>query len=341
MRHSVPALLLLVLSACGTRPDDGPRENTPTDAPDPVLVSLRDGVAPDTLRYDTRPAWLAEIAQALAEDRPWKSEADSFAVLVHFAAHAGPDHMPIVESLLSDPKPERRMRGLMIVRLSKSPETLALLESKSADLLDTKTPQVAKVAVGAMGYRKARGATESLLSYYEETDDPAAMKALGRIWEGGGDAALRTFVLVVAHTLAMSPASTDESVDTMIRVMTDAELGEFLDKWVPESFGARERVVDLAGKKDFNAERGRKIHEAFLKSPDAGLVTTILWSSPHKLSADRVNPLLDDERVTPNGAHVRDYAVARLESMETGLSPELPADEGLRDRRLKKGKGRR
>jgi hypothetical protein len=337
MRRLAPALLLL-LAACGGPPE---AQERPVEAPDSVLVKLRGGEASDTLRNDTRPEWLAEIAAALAEDRPWKTDADAFAVLVHFAAHAGPEHVGVIESMLTDPKPERRMRGLLVTRLSTSPETLDLLQKHAVALLDRETPQVAKVALGAMSYRRARGATEAILGCYEATDDPAALRALGRLWEGGGDDPIRTAVLVVAHSLAMGPAATAEAAETLVRVMNDAELDDFLSKWVPESFGSREFVIAAAGEKGFDRNRGKKIHEAFLKSPDAAVVTTILWRSPHKLDPANVTPLLDDERVSSTGGKVCDYAAARLEAIESGLAPELPADEGLRERRLKKWKSRR
>jgi hypothetical protein len=343
MRHTVPVVVLLFFAACGT---PAHRQETPAEAPDPVLVKLRDGESPDTLRYDKNPVWLAEIGKALAEDRAWKTDADAFAAIAHFAANAGTEQIPIIESLLTDAKPERRMRGILITRLSTSAETLELLEKHAAVLLDPADPQVAGVAVGAMGFRRAKGATEAILGYYEARDDSAALRALGRIWEGVKDDPLRTAVLVVAHARAMSPASAEgltgeEATGAMLRIMTDEELGEFITKWVPESFGSRQHVIKVAGAKDFNSARGRRIHEAFLKSPDPALVTIILWRSPHKIDAAAVTPLLDDERVTESGAKVCDYAAARLESIETGLAPELPADEGLRERRLKKWKARR
>ena len=335
MRLLTAVALVPFFAACGSPPE------SPAAASDPVLDKLRAGEAPAELRYDKNPVWTAEIGKALAEDRPWKSDADAFAAIAHFAANAGPDQLPVVESLLTDAKPERRMRGLLIARLSPSGEMPNLLQRYAAPLLDPATPQVAKVAVGALGYRRVRGATEALLGYYETTDDPAALRALGRIWEGAGDDPLRTAVLVVAHALAMSPAATAESAGTLIRVMSDTELDEFLAKWVPEKFGSRDLLIAAASEKGFDRTRGGKIHQAFLKSPDPDLVTTILWNTPYKLDPAAVKPLLDDDRVSKNGAKVCDYAAARLDAIETGLSPELPAEESLRERRLKKWKGRR
>ena len=338
MRHLTATALLVFAAACGSPPA---APEAPKTSPEAVLEKLRGGEAPAELRYDKHPEWTAEIGKALAEDRAWKSDADHFAAIVYFAAQGGADQVPLIEQLLTDPNPDRRMRGLLIVRLSTSPESLELLPRYATALLDTATPKVAKVALGAMSYRRARGTTEAILAYYEATDEPAALRALGRIWEGGGENPLRTAVLVVAHSLAMSPAATAESADAMLRVMTDAELDEFLAKWVPETFVSRELVVAAAGDKGFDRARGRKIHEAFLKSPDANVVTGILWSTPHKLGAAAVSTLLDDERVTKNGVKVCDHAAARLEALETGLPPELPADESLRERRLKKWRSRR
>lgn len=336
MRFLAPTALILVLAACGSPP-----EPLPAEPSDPVVDKLRAGEAPAELRYDKNPVWTVEIGKALAEDRRWKSDTDAFAAIAHFAAHAGPDQLPVVESLLTGAAPERRMRGLLITRLSPSVEMPELLQRYAAALLDPATPEVAKVAVGAMGYRRVRGATEAILGYYEATDDPAALRALGRIWEGGGESPLRTAVLVVVHALAMSPAASQDSTGALLRVMNDQELDEFLAKWVPEKFDSRELVIAAAGDKTFDRERGAKIHLAFLKSPDPAVVATILWRSPHKLDPAAVRPLLDDERVTSGGAKVCDHAAARLESIDTGLAPELPADEALRARRLKKWRSRR
>jgi hypothetical protein len=336
MRNPAPALLLIA-AACGSTPD--PQE-TSAEAPDAVVMKLRDGEAPATLKNDKNPAWLVEIGKALTEDRPWKSDADAFGALLHFATHAGPAEIPAIEALLADPKPAQRMRGLLILRLSPGTETRELLERRAAGVLDPSSRDVAAVALGAMGYRKARGATEAILNYLDATDEPAALAALGRIWEGAGEDALRTAVLLVAHSQAMSPSGTTESVGALLRVMTDAELEDFIAKWVPERFGSRAHVVAVAGDKQFNRARGRRLHEAFLKSPDADLVVTILWTSPHRLDAAAVKPLLANEAATEGGARVCDYAAARLEADDSGLPPDLPADQGQRERRLKKWRGR-
>src|SRR6185503_5492746 len=190
MRHLPATALLVLAAACGSPPETPP--DAPAKSPDAVLEKLRGGEAPADLRYDKHPEWTAEIGKALAEDRAWKSDADAFAAIVYYAAQGGADQVPLIEQLLTDPKPERRMRGLLIVRLSTSPESLELLPRYAAALLVVQTPPVAKVALGAMSYRRARGATEAILAYYEATDDPAALRALGRIWEGGGENPLRT-----------------------------------------------------------------------------------------------------------------------------------------------------
>ena len=343
MRTWPSAALLMVLSACGSPPEPPPA--VPSTAPpadvEAVLAKLRAGEAPPELRYDKNPVWTAEIGAALSEDRPWKSPEDALLAVAHFAKNSGPDQLSVIEGLMTSDKSERRMRGIFIARLSPLDETRDLLVRHAKPLLDAANVAVAKVALGAMGHRRARAATEAILDYFEATDDPSALRALGRIWEGGGDGAMRTAVHLIAHTLTMGPAASAESADALLRVMSDAEVAEFLEKWVPEKFASRELVVAAAGAKGFDGARGRKIHAAFLKSPDPALVTTILWTSPHKLDPAAVSPLLDDERVAGKGAKVCDFAAARLEAIETGLPPELPADPGLRERRLKKWKGRR
>ena len=344
MRRLPTTALLLLLAACGAPPP-------PPAATDPVLEKLRAGEAPAELRYDKNPLWTAEIGKALAEDRAWKTDADAFAALVHFASHAGTDGLAVVEKLLGDPKPEQRMRGLLIARLSPAEKMPDLLKRYAPRLLDPSTPEVARVALGAIAYRGARGATEAVFEYFEKTEDLAALKALGILWAAppsggsteatGGAMPYRTLVQLLAHKLTMGPAPSPESAGALLRVMTDVEIDAFLSKWVPETFGSREILIAAAGEKGFDAGRGRKIHEAFLKSPDPALVSTILWGSPHKLDAKTVNPLLDDDRVTSSGTKVRDYAAARLESMESGLPPELSADEVQRERLLKKWRSRR
>jgi hypothetical protein len=337
MRHALPAVLLVLAAACGT--PDPPQEPNP-DAPDPVVMKLREGVAPVTLGNDKNAAWLSEIAAALAEDRPWKSESDALNAVAYFARHAGPDEVPVIETLLTSEKPERRMRGLFIVRMSRDDATLAPLLRNLPNLLHPGTVTVARVALGALGQRGVRTATEAILDYYEATDDPLALRALGRIWQNGGEDPLRTAVLILVHAEAMGPSSSEAAVGAMLRIMNEPELDEFLAKWVPETFPGRTHVILAAGEKGFDAGRGAKIHGAFLKSPDPVIVSTVLWRSPHRLDAAAVRALLGDDRIGETGARVCDYAAARLESMETGLPLELPADADVRERRLKKWKAR-
>jgi len=326
MRLRGSAVLLLV-GACASPPDP---------AADPVLDRLRAGEAPRELQYDKNPVWTAEIAEALRENRPWKSDRDAFAAIVYFAANLGHDHLPVVEGLLRSEVPESRMRGLLIARLCTAIEILDLLNRYAAELLDSAKPEIARVALGAMGHRRAQGATEAILDYFEASDDPAALRALGRIWEGAGESPLRTAVHLVAHKLTMSPAATHESAEALLRVMSDPELEEFLSKWAGDKFPARTLAVASAGAKDFPSARGRKVHEAFLANPDGDLVAALLLTSPHRLDRAAVVPLLGDEREAVSTA-----AAGRLESIETGLRPDLPADPAARERLLKKWRERR
>jgi hypothetical protein len=169
------AAVLLVMAACGSGPDSAAQ---PADAPDPVVENLREGEAPAALRSEKNPAWVAEIGRALAEDRAWKSDADALAAVVHFAEHAGPDELPVIEGLLASDRSEIRMRGIFIARLSKLDATRDLLVRHAAALLNPGNVAVAKVALGAFSHRRAREATEEILSYFEATDDPAALRAL-------------------------------------------------------------------------------------------------------------------------------------------------------------------
>jgi len=324
MRKSpLAGLLLLLAGACA-------------GAPDPVLVRLRQGEAPESLRYDKNPIWTAEIGEALAADRPWKSDADALAAIAYYAANAGPERLPQIEALLTADKPETCMRGLLVARLSPLDGTRDLLVAHAAKLLDPARPAVAHVALGAMAARRAREATEAILGYYEATDDAAALRALGRIWEGAGDHPLRTAVHLLAHRLTLSKAAGPESADALLRVMSDAELVEFLSKWAGEEFGARHLVVAAAGAKDFPAPHGEKVHQAFLANPDGKLVAAILLTSRRRLDPAAVRALLGDER-----EGVAEAAAARLDAIESGLRPQLPDDPAARARLLKKWRERR
>src|SRR5262245_1108611 len=173
MKRLFPIALVLA-AACSAPPNpQGPAGGTP----DEVTLKLRSGEAPAALKYDKNPAWLAEIGKALTEDRPWKSDADAFAAILHFATNAGPGELPVIESLLNDPKPAQKMRGILIIRFSSSPETLDLLQKRAAGLLDPAARDVAGVALGALGYRRARGATEAILTFFDSRDAPAALGA--------------------------------------------------------------------------------------------------------------------------------------------------------------------
>jgi hypothetical protein len=304
--------------------------------PDPVLARLRQGEAPESLRYDKNPVWTAEIGEALAADRAWKSDTDAFAAIVYFAANAGPEHLPGIEALLAAEKPERCMRGLLVARLSPLDGTRDLLVTHAAKLLDPARPAVARVALGAMAVRRAREATEAIFGYFEAADDPAALRALGRIWEGGSDHPLRTAVHLLVHKLTLSAAATPESAEALLRVMSDVELGEFLSQWAGEKFGARSLIVAAAGAKDFSIPHGEKVHQAFLANPDGELVAAILLTSRHRLDPAAVRALLGDDR-----EGVPEAAAARLDSIESGLRPRLPDDSDGRARLLKKWRERR
>ena len=67
------------------------------------------------------------------------------------------------------------------------------------------------------------------------------------IWLGG--AAMTKYGPIVLSNPAkdMSPTATRESVGALLRVMTDAEIEDFIAKWVPERFEGRTHVVAVAG----------------------------------------------------------------------------------------------
>ena len=192
-----------------------------------------------------------------------------------------------------------------------------LLLDRLSYLLEAKDRETARMAAVTAGLRRLKGATAALLHHPEE---PPVIRALGRIWAQTLDAPGlpraeeidRLTVLAVAHRQTMGVGGTLESCEAMLSVMTEPELADFLKKHAGDRFPARRLCDDAVRRPGFDAEKGLRVHEALLTSPDAGLVAGILTSSPFPLHEELVRGFLKDPRTTTNGVKVSDAAEKRL-----------------------------
>ncbi len=347
--------LVLSLCACSSEPVAPPQD-------DPVVVKLKAGEAPDELLKDKEGKYAPEIARAIREKREWKSEADRDRAMQYFvgAAKSGcvdelflvmerekkaatawgaivmlsgqltADHLARVEGYLTGT--DDQLVGRAVLLMGEARFGGALLEKHAAKLLAKKG--MGKPTLHAMGQCRARGATTAVLDYYETSSDESSLKCLGRMWEQRIDAKplskdddlQRQAVYILLHHYAMGALGTKENVDAMLRVMTGAELDDFLAKHAKAAFVSRQLVASAAGAKGFEKAKGERIHDALLESPDAQLVASILWTSPYKLDA---KPHLTNEKVVkgekwPEGTKVCEIAAVRL-ARQNGEEADLAA----------------
>ena len=172
-------------------------------------------------------------------------------------------------------------------------------------------------AIVACGLRKLRAATPLLI---ERTDDKAALRALGRIWERTldepplprKDEIDRLTTLTLLHKAAMGATPSLEAVEAMLKVQTREELDDFLAKHAKDKFFARRFCDEAVRKRGFDAGKGARVHEALLASPDADLVARILEGTPFELRREEVRKLLKDDRKTLDGRRLGDLASKRL-----------------------------
>lgn len=270
------SVLLLALAACSS----APREDV-----EPHFRALEKGTAAEAM---TAGETLAEIYE----------DAD----------------LPRLEKAL-DAAPVRTLQ--LIGELSTDGSAKLLLDRLSY-LLESKDRETARMAAVTAGLRRLKDATTALLHHPEE---PAVVRALGRIWAQTLDAPVlprteeidRLTVLAVAHRQSMGAGATLEAVEAMLSVMTEAELVDFLGKHAAHRFSARTLCDEAVRRPGFDAEKGLRIHEALLSSPDVTLVAGILSGSPFPLREELVAGFLKDERATPSGAKLSDAAAKRLE----------------------------
>jgi hypothetical protein len=192
-----------------------------------------------------------------------------------------------------------------------------LLIDRLSYLLESKDRETARMAAVTAGLRRLKAATAALLHH---PDEPPVVRALGRIWAQTLDAPTlpraeeidRLTVLAVTHRQTMSPGGTLEACEAMLAVMIESELTDFLGKHSADRFPARRLCDDAVRRPGFDAEKGLRVHEALLSSPDAGLVASILTNSPFPLRDELVRGFLKDPRTTTTGVKLSEVAEKRL-----------------------------
>jgi len=223
------------------------------------------------------------------------------------------DDLPRLEKAL-DAAP---IRALTLIGELATDGSAKLLLDRLSYLLESKDRETARMAAVTAGLRRLKGATAALLHHPEE---PPVIRALGRIWSQTLDAPAlpraeeidRLTVLAVAHRQTMGVGGTLEACEAMLSVMIEPELLDFLKKHAADRFLARHLCDDAVRRPGFDAEKGLRVHEALLSSPDAGLVAAILANSPFPLRSELVEGFLKDPRATTNGVKLSDVAAKRL-----------------------------
>lgn len=224
------------------------------------------------------------------------------------------------------------LRALPLIGDLTTDGSAKLLRERLPALLRSPVPGAPRAAAVAAGLRRLRPASEPILDLLERTGEPAALRALGRIWErtladpplAKADEVERLTVLAVLHRLSMGLDAAPEACEAMLRVMNHAELEDFLGKHAGERFRARRLCDQAVRRRGFDPGKGARIHEALLSSPDLELVAAILDSSPHALREPIVRGFLADRRPVREGTLVCDAAAARL-------SGKRPATRAERD----------
>lgn len=275
--HRAGLVLLLTLGACSASPTS--REDL-----EPLFRALETG----------------STADALAADESLSSSYED-------------SHLPRLEKAL-DAAPVRTLQ--LISELSTQGSARMFLD-RLPYLLESKDPEVARMAAVATGLRRMKEATTPLLQHLEE---PTVMRALGRIWTQSLEAPPlprseeihRLTVLAVAHRQTMGPNPNPAACEAMLSVMTDAELSDFLSKHSAEKFPARHLCDEAVRRTGFDADKGLRVHESLLSSPDVGLVASILETSPFPLTESRVRSFLRDDRPVSPGVSLGDVAARRL-----------------------------
>lgn len=337
--------------------------SAPQEPPDPLLEKLKAGEAPEELTDATHPALVDEADRALREGRAWKSADDRARAVRFFLKRATRKHtdglfllfekgappdalgavfalaamleegdLPRVEGYLTGADRAAAIRAFLL--LGEARLGAALVEKHAPSFL--KAREQPRPVLHAIGVLRARGATTAVLDYFGETDDAAALRCLGRIWEqrigarapAKDDERTRLTVLLLLHRLTMTIAPSPESAEAMLRVMTEKELTDFLAKFAAEKFAGRGIVSDVAGDPKFDRAKGARVHSALITGPDHDLAARILWTTPHSLDEtalvallESIDPIADPD--LPKETLLRDYAALRL-AWQRGRKVDLP-----------------
>lgn len=289
---SAATLLLAGFAACGSAP--------PGEDLEPLFAKVETGAAAEALEAS------AELASKY--DDPWLARLGSLLDRVPLRA------LPLIGDLTTDGSAQ-------------------LLRDRLPALLRSPVPGAPRAAAVAAGLRRLRPASEPILELLERTGEPAALRALGRIWErrlgdpplAKADEVERLTVLAVLHRLSMGLDAAPEACEAMLRAMTRSELEDFLGKHAGEKFPARRLCDQAVRRRGFDPEKGARIHEALLSSPDLELVAAILDTSPHALREPIVRGFLVDRRPVREGTLVCDAAAARLSGKRPATRPERDA----------------
>ena len=344
---------VLLLCSCASRGDS------------PDLRAIRAGETPRHLETLTDSATLEAIAQEVVKGSPV-----SEAVKLHLCAHATRGQvqalfvllekgspktayaalfalvpvmdatlLPRVETMLEASSREARLRGLMLVGETGLPAAAAVLARRN--LLTPDDRELSRVALQAMAACRDRASHDAILDYYEKTDEEAALVALSRIWEmqketaplARSDEIRRLSVQRVLFRRAMGGESNAALCGSMLRIMTPEELEKFISLFAGERFPSRRLLVHAAGAEGFDLTKGRRLHAAFLASPDPRLLGRLLYFSPHELPVEGVTPLLANEQIVedeeiPGEIRVCDLASWRLAAQVERKVHPLPLPDG-------------
>jgi len=268
-----------------------------------------------------------------------------FAVL-RLAAVADGDTLRRIGAELTQERNPSLQRRLLDVLGASRKEAAREEAGAAVPFLESGDPEVVKAALGTISEQRVGSATEKVLRLHNDgTEDreieALCMRTLGRIWDTRSDARRppdqekpRLQALLAARMISLSPASTEEACEAFLLIQAPEEIESFLGQFVPEAFPARRLIVRAAGREGFDPAKGRRVHEAFLSSPDRRLVGEILLESPHDLDPERLKELLEDGKATghpelPGDVTVAVCAAIRLErggKKDPSLFPKTPEE---------------
>lgn len=319
---------------------------------DAIATQIRDRKScPEAVLFHLCANGTREHAEAMLALLEHSSVKVAYAAVFALAPLMGDALLPSVAKKL-DAGRDVQIRALTLLAESRYAPAGALLE-KRLGLLDGADRERSKAMLRALAACRVRAAHDSILAYYEKTEDEGALRALGRIWEMKLDAAplereseiRRLSSLVLVRRLATGAATSEVSCEAMLRMMTREEFEKFLADFAREKFFGRRVVAAAAMAPGFDRAKGARLLEAFLDNPDPGLVGQILVSSPYDLPQNRLGALLANSQdvkidVAPEHSRLCDLAVWRLSLQIDKREDEIPPEIEKRDALVKGWKER-